>query len=293
MKPVLPSLLASIRPHQWAKNLVIFVPMIAAHRVPEPREAWLWLLGFVAFSACASGVYLINDLCDLREDRKHPEKAMRPIASGALPTSVAAWAAAVLLVFGIVLSWAELNAGFLGLLLLYVATAVAYSCVLKKLVPLDVLTLAGLYTLRALAGGQLSGIHLSDWLTGFCLFLFLNLALLKRYAELVGVKVKPRATRAGDYNSSDAGHVVALGHVTSIAAVLILALYIHSPEARLLYRNPRNLWLLCPLLFFSFSRLWLFAGRGLVGADPVLHVLKDKSTYAQGVAAAAILVLAT
>jgi 4-hydroxybenzoate polyprenyltransferase len=265
----------ALRPHQWAKNVLVFVPLLAAHRATEAQALFQTLLAFIAFGLCASSVYVLNDLLDLPADRRHPRKRERPFASGlvpvihGIPLTLGLLAAA----FGLA---SLLPIEFVGALALYYVATSAYSFRLKRIVLIDVLILAGLYTLRVIAGGTAIGQPSSFWLLAFSMFLFMSLALAKRYSELLAVRQAGGAQAHGrDYYPSDLGTLIGLGSAAGYMAVLVLALYINSDDVREIYRLPEAIWLLCPLLLYWVSRVWLIADRGLMQDDPVVFALKD------------------
>jgi 4-hydroxybenzoate polyprenyltransferase len=259
------------RAHHWTKNLLVYLPLITSHRIFELALLSRASVAFAAFSLCASGVYVINDLLDLGDDRAHATKRNRPVAAGRIAPrlALALGIAALGLAF---VAGSTLGSAFQGLLGLYVAATTAYSLKLKKIAVLNVLIVAAFYEVRIVAGGLVTGIVLSSWLIVFSSFLFLSLALLKRFQEL------GRAPQR------------ILGQVSGALSALVLALYALSPEARLLYREPRVLWLLCLVELFWFGRTWQAAARGRVKSDLIHHVLSDWATYA-GVGVGAVLLL--
>ncbi len=269
----------AMRPVQWAKNALVFLPVLLAHHVGNPRLLVDALLAFAALSLCASGTYVVNDLLDRERDRLHPVKRRRPFASGAL-SAPTGWTMAPVLVaaaFGVA---ALLPPAFALVLGLYLATTVAYSFVLKRVAALDVVVLAGLYALRVLAGSAATGVPISEWLLAFCLFFFLDLALLKRYAELRLLETLEEARNNGrGYGVDDAAMLRGLGPATGYLAVLVLALYITSPAVAALYRTPQLLWLAAPLLLFWTTRMWLLAHRRDMPDDPVLFTVKDPVSW--------------
>ena len=268
--------LDALRPQQWLKNFLIFVALLGAHRF---YELALWkndLLAFIAFCSCASCGYLFNDLFDLAADRHHPQKRFRPFAAGRLPLSFALEAMPVLLVLGCLVGLL-VSRSFVAFLLLYCAATLSYSLYIKKIVLLDVIVLAGLYTLRIVAGSAAVRMWPSEWLLAFSTFLFLSLALVKRYGELVimrnveGDKPNPRG-----YETSDAELLASKGTASGYIAVLVLALYINSDTARNLYGRHDLMWFLCPLLLYWIGHIWLVAHRGKMRDDPLVFALHDR-----------------
>ncbi len=270
--------LRALRPQQWVKNILVFVPLFAAHLFTEPILLVRTVIAFVAFCCCASSGYLVNDLCDLPADRHHPAKRLRPFASGELPLAYGFAMAPVLAVFGCLL--AGLLSGLsLGIVVLYFIVAAAYSLFLKKEVLLDVFMLASLYTLRIIEGGLAAAVPLSVWLLAFSMFLFLSLAFIKRYAELVIMRsVDGDQAKARSYELSDAEFLVSDGTASAYAAVLVLSLYIGSGAVKVLYSTHEVLWLVCPLLLYWIRYLWLVAHRGRMYHDPLIFAVRDRTS---------------
>lgn len=277
------SLTKALRVDQWVKNVLLFVPLLTSHRLIEGRLVLSSLLAFLAFSFCASGTYIVNDLLDLESDRHHPSKRLRPFAAGGLPISTGVLLALLFLGAGFAIAAVLLPAPFSAALGLYVVITSAYSFYLKRIVAVDVLVLAGLYTLRVLAGGEAVNIPISQWLLAFSLFLFLSLAFVKRYAELSNAHARREALAKGrGYLVQDKELVRSLGPTSGYLSVLVLALYISSREVTALYRHPQVLWLACPLLLYWITRVWLLAHRGEIDEDPVVFTLRDTVSYAVG-----------
>jgi 4-hydroxybenzoate polyprenyltransferase len=277
------ALVRALRPHQWVKNLLVFVPILLDHRLTEPDLLARGATAFAAFCLAASGAYVLNDMLDLEADRTHPTKRYRPFASAVLSPRVG-YVLAPLLVGGSLLVGAALAApDFLLLLLLYVGLTTAYSAYLKRIVVLDVLLLAGLYTLRVLAGITASGVPFSTWLLAFSTFLFLSLAFLKRHGELSTLAADaPPGVRRRGYLPQDLEWLRTMGAASGYLAVLVLALYLNSDDVVRLYRKPAVLFLVCPLLLFWTSRMWLLAHRGQIHEDPIVAAARDPSSYAVG-----------
>lgn len=288
------ALFKALRVHQWAKNVLVFVPLLAAHKGLQAQLLLHALLAFISFSLCASSVYVLNDLLDLDSDRKHPTKKRRPFASGDLPASVGPWLGALLLGSGAAVALVSLPREFLALLGTYYAITVAYSFYLKQVMMMDVLVLAGLYTVRLFGGSLAVGVPTSSWLFTFSMFLFLSLALVKRLSEVRRLRLANEATAPGrGYVAGDYEQLSALGVASGYLSVLVLALYITSKEVTVLYTHPERLWLLCPVMMYWVGRVWLLAHRGEVNEDPLIFALKDKVSYAVGVLAAGIVLVAT
>lgn len=285
----LTALIALLRPLQWVKNLLVFVAALTSHRILD-GAAWAALLPlFGAHCLLSSAAYVINDAIDLHADRTHPDKARRPFASGALPRATAVWLVPLLLAGALALAW-RLPVAAQATLAVYFAATLAYSLALKRLLWVDVLTLAALYTLRVLAGAFAIAVAPSEWLLAFAMFVFVGLATLKRYAEL---RAHGAPTLAGrGYIADDAPAVLAFGVAAGVAAVLVMALYINSGDVRALYAQPAWLWFACPLLWYWQARLWTLAHRGNLPGDPVLFALRDPASVVVGLALVAALALA-
>ncbi len=268
----------ALRPHQWVKNALVLLPPLLAHAAAE--GVWLRAgLAFVAFCLCASSVYLLNDLLDLQSDRAHARKRRRPFASGALPLGAGLLAAPVLLTASFALALWLLPA-FAAVLGAYYAVTLAYSLVLKRVALLDVLLLAGLYTVRIIGGGVAAGVVVSEWLLGFSLFLFTSLAFVKRYSEVHALRRAGRDEAHGrGYRASDLEMLQSLGPAAGYMAVLVFALYVSSDAVTRLYTHPERLWALVPLLLYWVSRVWLIAHRGNMHDDPIVFAIRDRASY--------------
>src|SRR5580765_2807914 len=266
----------ALRLHQWLKNLLVFLPLLASHKLFQPDAVILSMLAFVSFGLCASGVYVLNDLLDLEADRVHPRKRLRPFAAGALPLASGLIAAPALTLVAFVLAFFAVGAKFALVLLGYWLLTLAYSFRLKRIAMLDTVVLAALYTVRIIAGTVAIHSALSFWLLAFSMFLFLSLALVKRYTELRSLAQQGRSSTDGrGYEVDDLGLIASLGGSSGYLAVLVLALYINSSASEALYRHQQVLWLLCPLLLYWVSRVWFKAHRGLMDDDPVVFALTD------------------
>jgi 4-hydroxybenzoate polyprenyltransferase/phosphoserine phosphatase len=267
--------LRALRLHHWLKNLLVFVPLLAAHRFTDALLAGRASLAFLAFGLCASCVYLLNDLMDLEADRHHPHKRERPLASGSVSVAVVLGLIPALLAGAVAVSLA-LPPAFLGLLGAYFGLNIAYSLWLKSVPVLDVLILAGFYTLRILAGSAAVGLWPSTWLLAFSMFLFLSLALVKRYAELMVMRSMDGAkAKARGYQLDDAELLASLGGGAGYLAVLVLALYIDSAASQALYSRPQLLWALCILLLYWITHLWLMAHRKRMHDDPLVFAVRN------------------
>lgn len=264
----------ALRPHQWLKNLLVFVPLLAAHQF-DGRTIVLSMTAFVCFSLIASGVYILNDLLDLSADRAHPRKRNRPFAAGAVPIAHGTLMAGALVGFGsllaILISWK-----FLVVMVGYYLLTTAYSLYLKRFIILDICMLAALYTVRMFAGSVATSIDISIWLLAFSVFFFLSLAAIKRQAELID------SAERGDLKPSGRGyHVDDLPIISMIAiaagyvSVLVMTLYVNSPAVVQLYARPEALWGVCAILLYWLTRAVMMAHRGLMHDDPVVYAAKD------------------
>ncbi len=265
----------ALRPHHWLKNALVFVPMTAAHALSS-KVFWQTALTFVSFSLIASCVYVFNDLLDLAADRAHPRKRMRPLASGDLSIVHGSFMVPTLLLLGLtcaaMLGWPL----FLMVLGYFVATS-AYSLVFKRRMVIDICVLAGLYTMRILAGGAATGIPLSVWLLAFSIFFFFSLAAVKRYAELVNIIPYGQIEAHGrGYRVDDLPIIGAMSLASGYLAVLVMALYLNSPNVTKLYSNPSMLWGICLVLLYWISRMAMVAHRGDMHDDPLIYAVKDR-----------------
>lgn len=268
----------SLRLYQWLKNLLVFVPLLADHRFNEASLLLLDCVAFLSFGLCASSVYLLNDLLDLPEDRRHPRKRFRPFASGMVPLHAGLIAAPLLLGASIVIAL-PLPPAFLLLLGIYYVLTLVYSFRLKNIVILDVIVLAGLFTIRMLAGSAAVDVWPSSWLLAHSMFLFISLALVKRYAELVTMRIEHgQAAKARSYVVSDSELLATMGVASAFVSVLVLVLYITSGAAQLLYGHLNVIWLACPALLYWLCYIWLIAHRGGMHDDPMIFALKDRAS---------------
>lgn len=285
--------LKAMRVHQWLKNLLVFVPLLTAHAWSSGAAIIQSLLAFLAFGLCASSVYLLNDLLDMPSDREHPRKRMRPFAAGDIPLLHGLWLIPALLVAGLAIS-ASLPKMFVLTLLGYLAITFAYSLHLKSYVLIDVMVLAGLYTLRVIGGGFAINLVPTFWLLAFSMSIFLSLALVKRCSELISMAGIDRPKVSGrDYNANDLAYLASMGTASGYMSVLVLALFINSPEVAARYAHLEVLWLLCPLVLYWVSRLWVKTGRGEMEDDPIVFTLKDRGSRYIIVASIVVVIAAT
>jgi len=285
--------LHAMRCHHWVKNLLLFVPAITSHTIFDEAVAQGAALAFLSFSFCASAAYIANDLLDLEEDRRHDVKKRRPFASGQMSIGSGLLLALACLLAGVGIAGFVPRA-FLAVLAIYIALTCLYSFFLKRLLVVDVLTLAFLYTLRIVAGSQATGIVLSLWLLSFAFFLFLSLAFLKRAGDLVQHRANNRDIVPGrGYTTTDLDAVSIAGVCSGFLSSLVLTLYINSDSVQLLYRRPALLWGLQPILLYYITRLWIICLRGELTDDPIEHTAREPSTYGAAVLAVLVLLAAT
>ncbi len=268
----------AMRLHQWVKNALVFVPALLAHQIGEPATLIQALLAFLSFGLCASSVYLFNDLLDLPSDRRHTRKRGRPFAAGLLSARSGVIAGIVLLLGSAAVAVAVGPSFCLALAAYYVFTW-AYSLRLKSVALIDVMMLAGLYTMRIIAGSAATLIWPSFWLLGFSVFMFLSLGTVKRFAELDDARQAGAGPSHGrGYNTSDLGLLQSLGTSAGYSAIVVLALYINSAASGALYTHAKALWLLPPVMLFWISRVWLLTSRGQMHDDPIVFALRDRTS---------------
>ena len=269
------SVLKMLRVHQWCKNTLIAVPMVLSHEYFNATMILQCVLAFISFSAVASAIYIVNDFFDLALDRQHPTKRNRPFASGVLSIPFGLVSIGVLLAVGIgaglLVSW-----HFVGVLAGYIVITTAYSLALKRMLLIDVLTLAGLYTVRVIAGAAATGVGVSFWLLAFSMFFFLSLALVKRYVELDSPSLMPGERIAGrGYRCEDRDVVAQAGMASAFSSALVLALYMNSEAVRELYPHPWVVWPLPPIVLYLTMRVWVLGRRGEMHDDPVVFIISD------------------
>lgn len=269
------AILKALRPHQWSKNMLLFLPMLAAH---DLSKIGFVFLGFLAFCLTASSVYVINDLLDLEADRAHPRKRQRPFATGALSAVNGVVLSGGLLLGALCLGLLTGRPIFLATLCVYLVATFAYSLYLKRKLLIDVLALAGLYTVRIIAGGAAASVSLSPWLLGFSMFLFLALAAIKRQAELTDQMKTGRASSGRAYEVEDLPILRGMAIAAGNAAVMVLALYISSDAIQALYTRPGLIWLICPLLLYWILRMVMKTHRGQMTDDPIVFAVTDRAS---------------
>jgi 4-hydroxybenzoate polyprenyltransferase len=292
--PAISSRLAGVvrvlRPHQWAKNALVVLPVLLAPGAPSRQQVIAALIAFVSFSLCASAGYVFNDLIDVEADRAHRTKRHRPFASGKISLRFGPPLFLLLLACSVLISLTTLPLGFFGMLMAYFAATLAYSSALKAKLMADVVMLAWLYTHRVLAGGIATGIPISAWLLAFSMFIFTSLAFAKRYVELRQAELGQLQNRG--YHTTDLAMVASMGPTAGYMAVLVICLYVDSDTVARIYHAPTVLWLIAPVLLYWISRVWFLAHRGQMQDDPVKFALTDSRSWICGVAITLIVAVA-
>ncbi|MEO6964836.1 MAG: UbiA family prenyltransferase [Acidobacteriaceae bacterium] len=290
--PAVRSIWRALRVHQWAKNVLIFLPLLLAHAAGMNAVVQS-VLAFFSFSLVASSTYIVNDLLDISSDRNHATKRRRPFAAGDLSVLAGFLLAGVLFAGGVLIS-IPMSASFTAWLLIYCVVTLAYSLYFKRIVIMDVIILSALYTLRILAGAAAAKVPISDWLAGFAIFFFFSLALVKRFSELENLRARGATpTNGRGYLVHDMEQLRAFGTASAFASIVVFSLYINNPDVRQIYQHPQRLWLLTPLLIWWMSRVWLRASRGQMHEDPVIFALTDRASLLAGVAVFLIALLAS
>lgn len=268
--------LRAIRPYQWLKNLLMFVPLLTAFKLGDPHAVSLSVFGFAAFCLAASGGYLVNDILDLQVDRRHPRKRLRPLASGDISIGAGLIAACFLVIGSLALA-SYVSADLTLWMLVYLACTFSYSLRLKRTALFDIAMLAMLYTCRILAGGAAIGVKVSFWLLAFSAFIFFSLALVKRCGELVALRDRQEDTAGGRaYMVQDLAVLQPLGIATTVCSVLVFALFVSSPETVSRYPSPGLLWLSIVALMLWLARIWLVANRGGMHDDPLIFAISNR-----------------
>ncbi len=286
-RPPLRTFLKAIRIHQWAKNILLFFPLLLSHNLAQGSLVKA-IAAFLCFSFVASANYLVNDMLDIESDRQHPSKQNRPFAAGDLAVSTGIVLAFLLAAASLMLL-PLLPMAFAIWLAIYVTTTAAYSFRLKRVAIVDVLVLSGLYTVRLLAGGAATSTPISQWLAGFSTFLFLSLAAVKRFSELENLRERGATTMPGrGYTVADLEQIRSFGTASAYAAVVVFMLYIGRSDVADLYHHSMRLWLIVPFLIYWLNRVWLLASRGEMEDDPVVFAMRDPLSLAVGACVAII-----
>lgn len=290
-RPAPRTLVKAIRVHQWAKNILLLAPLALSHKLNAGSISAV-IAAFFCFSFMASANYLVNDMLDIESDRRHPAKRLRPFAAGDLSVTVGMGLACAMFLASVALL-PMLPFAFALWLGLYIVSTSAYSLYLKRVVVVDVLLLSGLYTLRLLAGGAATQTEISPWLAGFAIFLFVSLAMVKRFSELENLRARGVAAPHGrGYSVADLEQIRSFGTSSATAAVVVFALYISRPDVVALYKHSGRLWLIVPLLIFWLFRVWMLASRGEMEDDPVVFAMRDGMSLAVGVGVVALAIFA-
>jgi len=269
-----------IRIYQWLKNLLIFFPLLLAHEITDSDKWISAVIAFLSFSLCASFVYLTNDLLDLESDRHHPRKCNRPIAAGNLSVGSAIVFSPIFLLLSFLLSFLFLPLNFTITLFIYLILTIFYSFLFKRIYLIDIILLASLYTIRLVGGAYAVTVNISYWLLAFSMFIFLSLAIVKRYTELI-VMIEDNKTysKGRGYSISDMSLLSNIGITSGFISVLVFILYVNSEEIRRLYHNPEFLWPVAICILIWIVRMWFIAHRGLMHDDPIVFMSKDKISY--------------
>lgn len=277
------AIIRTIRIHQWAKNLLLFVPLVLAHKINDGEAILFALIAFFAFSLCASATYIWNDLLDLPSDRLNNRKTNRPLAAGVLSIIEGVVISLVLLSASLITSLMLLPVEFTLMLVGYIVLTLSYSFYLKKKLMIDILILGGLYAYRILIGAVAISVVVSPWLLAFSIFFFLSLAFVKRFTELAKMSKESKDKLPGrDYSPRDLDIIRSFGTNSGYISVLVMAFYINSPAVSQMYSSPNWLWLMCPVLLYWISRIWFLAERGQMHEDPILFAVRDKISFLVG-----------
>mgnify|MGYP001241087911 CR=1 FL=1 len=268
------SYLKAIRAHQWIKNILVFVPLLAPYQFTN-QNLIESLIAFISFCLIASSMYIANDLFDIEADKAHPKKKLRPFAAGDITIKNGIIISSIMFIFGIIIA-SSINISFFATILIYSFLAFSYSIFFKKKIIIDICILGSLYTLRIIAGGFAAEIQISFWLLAFSIFLFLSLAAVKRLAELVDIKKRKKFKIAGrGYNKDDLSIISMIAVSAGFISILIVGLYINSPQILTIYYNTWTVWIACCILLYWLIRIIFVAYRGDIDDDPITYALKD------------------
>lgn len=272
----------ALRPYQWLKNILVFIPIIASQQI-NYTTLLHGIAAFAAFSLVASSVYVLNDMLDLTADRSHPRKRERPFASGRISIVHGSWMVFCPVFLGLVLAF-QLGWNFFIAMLFYIVLTSAYSLQLKRFYVIDICLLALLYTFRIVAGGLAVGISLSVWLLAFSLFFFFSLAAVKRQAELVDLAKRKQLSVTGrGYHVDDLPIISMIAIGSGYVSVLVMALYINSSEVQEVYHQPAALWGICCILLYWITHIVMETHRGFMHDDPLIYAVKDRISIVCGI----------
>ena len=272
-----------LRLHQWFKNILIFVPIFTANILPDIKIIYTYSIGFIALSLCVSSVYIFNDILDYKNDKLHPLKCKRPIASGKISIRESIFLLIIILTIGLILSL-NINKFFFLYILIYIVIANFYSVFFKKFFLLDCLILSFFYTFRIMIGGTIIGLQISEWLIIFSFTWFLSLALIKRYSELMLFKKNKKKKLLGRmYYLKDNFKVKFVGVISGYLSILTLAFYIYSDNASLYFTQPNMIWLLILILFIWINFMWINASNNEISEDPILYAFRNKISFSLGI----------
>ena len=276
--------------HHWTKNVLVFVPLLMSHQIHDSRRVVAAVIVFASFCLASSATYIFNDIIDLPYDRTHRSKRRRPLSAGEMTIPAAGTLMIICALLGLTIAW------FLGLetffiILLYLALTTLYTLVIKRVLMADVVLLAAFYSLRVIAGGAATDIVVSRWLLAFSSFLFMSIALAKRYSDLARAEENNEEPPGGrNYTPSDRHVFLSLGTATGMISVLVFALYLNSSQVATLYRTTDPLWFVCALLIYWIGRMWLMAHRGEIHDDPIVTAVTDPASYVVGMVIAALVI---
>jgi len=282
-----------IRPAQWTKNLLIFIPLLLVQKWTNKEILIQGMGAFLGFSIIASFVYILNDLLDITHDRKHPIKSLRPLASGAVSLDMGIFLTIALLsIFVLITAWLPFD--FTAFVAAYVVLNFLYTFKIKKIFVLDAFVLTGFYSLRLLAGSAAMNIETSHWLIIFSTFFFLSLGFLKRYSDLLLVFEKNGQSQleGRDYRLEDQQLLMISGVASGFVSILVFAQYIYGQQSIQYYPQPRFLWGVLLCMLYWITKIWFRASRGLVKDDPVRYALKDQESIILGITTLAFIIMA-
>lgn len=270
------NILKSMRPHQWTKNFFVFAPLIFSENIFNFPLVLRSFFAFAIFCALTGAIYIFNDLRDVDEDRRHPVKSLRPIASGRLGKTPALTAFAFLCVLSLALSLL-LSLNFFLLSLAYVLLQLAYSGWLKHIVILDVLLVAAGFLLRVIAGGVAIDVGLSEWLLICTFLLALFIALSKRRHELIFLEKDASSHRPSlkEYSPYLLDQMIS---VVTASTVMAYCLYTISEETIAKFGSS-NLIFTVPFVLYGIFRYLYLIHQKNEGGSPEILLFKDRPFF--------------